>query len=117
MPALGQIAHRVNIIDITNSLPCTITTEEEHGFSSGDLVRLTDLNGMMPVPRGEDPINNYKYEIIVTGVDTFYIRDPITHKDIDSTNYPPYVEGGSANRIATTFFYYGDPDDEQNEVS
>ncbi len=112
MVAVGQIAVRARISDITNSLPCTITTEEDHGFSTGDLIRLTDLNGMMPVARGEDPINNYRFEIVVTDTDTFYIRDPITHKDIDSTDYPPYVEGGSANRIATTFFYHGDPEDE-----
>ena len=118
MPAIGQVPHRAQIFLITNSLPCTITTvEDEHGFVTGDMVRLTDLNGMMPYPRGSDPLNNYRFEIVVTLPDTFYLRDPITHKDIDSTLYPPYVTGGSANRIATQFTFYGDPNDEQNEVT
>jgi hypothetical protein len=113
MVAVGQIPQRAQIFIITNSLPCTITTiEDEHGFNTGDQVRLTDLNGRIPYPRGEDPLNNAKFEIVVTLPDTFYLRDIITHKDIDSTLYPPYVTGGSANRVATTFIYHGDPDDE-----
>lgn len=113
MVAVGQIPQRAQIFIVTNSLPCTITTvEDEHGFETGDLVRLTDLNGMMPIPRGVDPLNNYKFEIVVTLPDEFYLRDPITHKDIDSTNYPPYVTGGSANKVATTFIYHGEAEDE-----
>tara|TARA_R110000868_G_scaffold345559_3_gene606692 strand:- start:697 stop:1029 length:333 start_codon:yes stop_codon:yes gene_type:complete len=109
MVAVGQIPQRAEIFIITNSLPCTITTvEDEHGFVTGDLVRLTDLNGMMPYPHGMDPLNNYKFEIVVTLPDTFYLKDPITHKDIDSTLYTPYFTGGSANKVPTTFIYYGE---------
>jgi hypothetical protein len=118
MAAIGQIPHRKNITAVTNSNPCTITTEEElDDFSTGDQVRITGLNGMMPYPRGQDPINNYKFEIVKTGDYQFYIRNPITHIPIDSTTFPPYAEGGEVNKIATQFTFYGDEQDEQNEVT
>lgn len=107
MPALGHTEHRFAITAISTALPCVVTTDE-NDFSSGDLVRLTDLNGMMPYPRGQDPLNNYKFEIVVIDTENFSLKDPITHKDIDSTNYPPYVEGGSANLVPSVFYYYGE---------
>lgn len=105
---MGQIPHRADILSITNALPCAVTTTEEHGYFTHNFVRLTDLNGAMPIPRGEDPLNNYRFRIIVTGDDSFTLQDPITYKPIDSTNYPPYVTGGYCNLIETNFFYYGD---------
>lgn len=107
---MGQIPHRTNIVNIKNSLPCAITTDLPHGYETLAQVRLTDLNGVMPVPRGEDPLNNYRFEIIVTGDLTFTLQNPITHKPIDSTLYPPYVEGGFCNLIATNFVYHNDGD-------
>lgn len=104
----GQTTHRADILNITNSYPCEIQTTEEHGFESLQFVRLTDLNGMMPTPRGEDPLNNNRYRIIKTGLDSFQIQNPITYQFIDSSGYPPYVTGGSANRVPTDFYYYGD---------
>lgn len=106
--AIGQIPRRADILNITNSSHCEITTTEEHGYSTGDFVRLTDLNGAMPVPRGEDPLNNYKFKIIVTGTTSFKIEYPITGIPVDSTNYPPYVEGGFCNLIEQNYFFYGD---------
>lgn len=109
---IGQLSDRADIIDISNSLPCTITTDGPHDFENKVFVRLTDLNGAIPVPRGEDPLNNYKFRIIVTGDDTFYLQDPITFIPVDSTNYPPYTEGGSANLVQSTFIYYPSPEQE-----
>lgn len=109
---IGQLTERVNIINITNALPCEVTTEIAHGFANKSFVRLTDLNGAMPNPRGEDPLNNYKFRIIVTSDTSFTLQDPITFLPIDSTNYPPYVEGGSCNLVQTTFIYYPSPDQE-----
>lgn len=108
-PPIGQIPRRVPIVNITNSLPCEVTTEFEHGFPNKSFVRLTDLNGAMPVPRGEDPLNNYKFRIIVTGFFTFTLQDPITFLPVDSTNYPPYVTGGSCNLVQSTFIFYPSP--------
>jgi len=104
----GQTAHRADILSISNELPCKITTTEEHGYSTGDFVRLTDLNGMMPIARGSDPLNNYRWQIVVTGLDEFTIKHPITHLPVDSTDFPPYVDGGYCNLIETNFYYNGD---------
>lgn len=109
---IGQLTERVEIVDISNSVPCEITTLFAHGFPNKSFVRLTDLNGAIPIPRGEDPLNNYKFRIILTGDTTFYLQDPITFKPIDSTNYPPYVEGGSCNLVQNTFIYYPSADQE-----
>lgn len=110
---MGQTPHRANIISITNALPCAIETDGEHGYETFDFVRLTDLNGAMPVPRGEDPLNNYRFRIVVTGLDSFTLQDPITYKPIDSTNYPPYVTGGYCNLIETSFVYHNDDEEEE----
>jgi len=103
---MGQIPHRANILNVTNALPAVVTTDGAHGFSSFQFVRLTDLNGMMPTPRGEDQLNNGRFRIVVIDDTSFYLQNPITFEDIDSTTYPPYVEGGSANRVPTDFYFY-----------
>ncbi len=109
----GQVPHRADITGITSGYPCEVTTTEEHGFSTGNFVRLTDLNGAMPVPRGEDPLNNYRFKILVTGTNSFKIKYPVTDEYVDSTNYPPYVTGGYCNLIETSFVYHGDEEDEE----
>jgi len=101
----GQEVRRESITTITNATECELTTDNDHEFSTGDFVRLTDLNGMMPIQRGVDPINNYRFKIIVTASDKFKLLNPITNQPIDSTNYPPYVEGGSCNLVQTEFIY------------
>ena len=108
----GQTPHRSDILSISNALPCVVATTEEHGYSTGAFVRLTNLNGAMPIPHGQDPLNNHRYRIVVTDVDEFYIKDPITDEPIDSSQYPPYVEGGYCNLIETNFIYHGDDEDE-----
>ena len=107
---IGQLPERVPVVAITNAFPCEVTTEVAHGFPNKSFVRLTDLNGAMPVPRGEDPLNNYKFRIIVTGLTTFTLQDPITFLPVDSTTYPPYVEGGSCNLVQQTYIFYPSPD-------
>lgn len=109
-PPIGQLPDRANIINITNAFPCEVTTDGAHFFPNKSFVRLTDLNGAMPVPRGEDPLNNGKFRIIVTGEDSFYLQNPITFVPIDSTNFTPYVKGGSANLVQPTFIFYPSPD-------
>ncbi len=103
---IGQLTDRARIVNITNALPCEVTTEEPHFFPNKSFVRLTDLNGAMPVPRGEDPLNNYKFRIIVTDVDKFTLQNPITFVPIDSRTFPPYVTGGSCNLVQQTYIFY-----------
>lgn len=109
---IGQLTERVNIININNSLPCEVTTEIAHGFSNKCFVRLTGLNGAMPVPRGEDPLNNCRFRIIVTDTNKFTLQYPVTFLPVDSTLFTPYVEGGSCNLVQTTFIYYPSVDQE-----
>ncbi len=109
LPPIGQIPERVPIVAISNSFPCEVTTEFAHGFPNKSFVRLTDLNGNMPVPRGEDPLNNSKFRIIVTADTTFTLQYPISFLPVDSTYYAPYVEGGSCNLVQTTFIFYPSP--------
>lgn len=102
---MGQSSHRANVSNITNAFPCVVTTTAAHGYETDSFVRLTDLNGAVPIPRGQDPINNYRFKIIVTSTTAFSIHDPITGIGIDSTNYPHYVTGGNCNLIETNFVY------------
>ena len=107
---MTQISHRSDIANITNALPCEVTTDENHGFATDDFVRLTNIVGMAP-------INNYRFKIIVTGLTTFSLRYPITDLPVDSTLYPPYVMAGSCNRVEDDFYYYPNGPDyaEENE--
>ena len=105
---MGQESHRFGISNITNAVPCVVTTSTSHDYVTGDFVRLTDLNGSIPVKRGVDQINNKRFRIIVTSVDKFSLEDPITFESIDTTTYPTYVAGGSCNKIETEFQYSGD---------
>jgi hypothetical protein len=110
---MGQTPHRTDILNVTNALPCVVQTTEEHGYSTGDFVRLTNLNmttrtvgvDRVVAARGMDQLNNYNFKIIVLGVDTFSLLDQNTLKEINSTSYVPYVSGGYCNKIATEFFY------------
>lgn len=107
---IGQLPDRANIVHITNSLPCQVFTDGAHDFPNKSFVRLTDLNGVMPVPRGQDELNNGKFRIVVTDVDSFYLQDPITFEWIDSTGFPPYVTGGSCNLVQPNFVFYPSPE-------
>lgn len=109
---IGQLTERVAIVNITNALPCEVTTDIAHGFPNKSFVRLTGLNGAMPIPRGQDPLNNYKFRIILTSDTSFTLQHPVTFKPVDSTNYTPYVEGGSCNLVQSTFIYYPSVDQE-----
>lgn len=110
-PPIGQLTDRARITNITNSLPCEVTTDGPHFFPMHSFVRLTDLNGAMPIPRGEDPLNNYRFRIVITDVDKFTLQYPVTFLPVDSTTFPPYVEGGSANLVQTEFVFYPSPEE------
>ena len=103
----GQEVVRYEISAITNAKPCVITTSAVNGFATGNFVRLTDLNSCMPVLRGMDPINNEKFRIVVIDTTNFSLEWPVTFKDVDSTNYTPYVTGGSVNLVQNEFIYTG----------
>lgn len=101
----GQAEHRSFITSITQSARCEVTTDANHGYSTGDYIRFTDLGFCMPIPRGADTINNDLFLIEVTGATTFFIKDIVTDKYIDSSNFVPYVTGGQCNLKTTNFEY------------
>lgn len=110
LPPIGQLTDRARIVNITNSIPCEVTTEDPHFFPNKSFVRMTDLNGVMPFPRGEDELNNKRFRIIVTGVNTFTLQYPVTFEPVDSTTFPNYSgPGGSCNLVQSTFIYYPSP--------
>lgn len=109
---MGQVPRRSNVLSISNSNPCSVEIDANPGYVTGSFIRLTDLNGAMPNPRGEDPINNGRFRIVLTSDVTFNLHDPITHDPINSSNFPPYVEGGYCNLVDQTFFYHN-PDPEE----
>lgn len=102
---MGQEEVRLDISGVSNANPCVITTSTDHGLATGNQVRLTDLNGRIPIPRGEDQINNKRFKIVVTSTTQFKIKNVITDEFIDSTDFVPYVTGGSCNLIAENFNY------------
>ena len=104
----GQEVIRYDISGISNANPCVITTSVANEFVTGNFVRLTDMNGSIPTLRGMDQINNKKFRIIVLSNTTCSLQDPITFEDINSTNYTPYIEGGSINLVQNEFIYSGD---------
>jgi hypothetical protein len=104
----GQEVVRSDISAVSNAERCEITTSSAHGLSTDQFIRVTDLNGMIPVNRGQTQINNQRFKVYVTSTTTFYLRDPITSSYINSTNYTPYVEGGSVNLFQTQYQYEGD---------
>ncbi len=114
---MGQTPRRANIINIyldtVYMTPvCTVQTELENDFVSGEFVRFTNLgeagNAQFPVPHGSDQLNNNRYRVLVTDADEFYLLDPITNKPIDPTNFVPYVTGGIATIVEQNFVYHGD---------
>ncbi len=109
----GQIPRRAEIEAISNALPCVITTTEDHGYASYDFVRLTNLGVTrqadppnVVVQNGADELNNNRYRIIVTGLDTYQLQDPITFEFVDSTAYPPYNGGGKCNLIVHDYIFH-----------
>jgi len=108
MSAIGQLPHRAILLSVSLANPCVITTTEAHDYSTHDFIRLTNLNGRMPIPHGADQLDGNKYRIIVTGADSFTLQDPITFEDIDSTNFTPYTSGGNVNLVENIFYFYGE---------
>lgn len=109
IPPIGQIPRRALIAGVTLSPQCQVTTVDPHEYITGDFVRITDLDSCMPVLRGMDQINNGLFEIEVNGINTFLLKDPITHIFIDSTLFTPYVQGGRCNLDNHTYIFHPPP--------
>ena len=102
----GQVETRASIQGVTNAKPTVITTTAAHGFVTGQSIRFSDLGKMGTMPDGTDisnrgmvQLDGERYNIVVLSTTTFSIYSPVTGKPIDSTDYVPYVSGGSVNVV------------------
>lgn len=71
---------QIQIVGITNSNPCKITTANNHNLTTGDIETITGVNGM-PF------LNNEAFPVTVTGLKTFTVP-------VDSTPWGTYQNGG-----------------------
>ena len=104
----GVTAYRTLISAVSKADPCVITTTTAHGYSTGQLIRITDLGaiGANATARGMDELNNNRYKITVINSTSFSLQDPITGDNIDSTNFVTWVSGG---RVVLETRVIGDP--------
>lgn len=80
------------IDDISNASPAVVTTAAAHGFSTGDEVYISGVEGMPEV-------NGRSFKITDLSSTTFSLQDMDGTTDIDSNTYGTYSSGGTADRI------------------
>lgn len=105
----GASAYRASISGVTQADPCVVTTSAAHGYSTGDIVRITQLGDAGATDYGMDQLNNNRYKIVVLTTTTFSLQDPVSGADIDSSSYDAYSSGGKVNlltRVDSTEFDY-----------
>jgi len=104
----GVTAYRTLISGVTQASPCVVTTTTAHGYSTDQLIRISDLGavGANATARGMDSLNNNRYRITVINSTSFSLQDPISGDDIDSTAYTAWVSGG---RVVLETRVIGDP--------
>lgn len=93
----GAPAYRASISAVSKADPCVVTTSAVHGYSTGQIVRITDLGDVGPnaTARGMEQLNNNRYKIVVLSTTTFSLQDPVSGDDIDSTAFTTWVAGGN----------------------
>lgn len=74
------VGTEVDVTAISQANPCTLTAVG-HGKTTGDVVKISDVNGMTE-------INGLDSVVTVVDVDT------ITLDTVDSTSFTPYTDGG-----------------------
>lgn len=87
----------------TNANPCVITANS-HGFSTGDTVTISSVEGMTQ-------LNTNRYIITVINSNSFSLSD-LFGNAVDSTAFGTYTAGGQANKISTDATPPGLQDDE-----
>lgn len=82
-----------SISNVTQTNPIQVTANS-HGFSTGDEVYISGLNGM-------PEIEGRRFLITVIDANTFSLQDQATGANVDGTGFGAYVSGGTAARIYT----------------
>ena len=81
----------INISGATRANPVVITTSSAHGYSTGDTVWISGVNGMTQ-------INNRAYLVYKVTNTTFQLRDPSTNANINGSSYSNYSSSGTIRR-------------------
>lgn len=68
-----------------------VVTAVAHGFNNGDLVDISDVEGMTQV-------NNVRFKVSDKTADTFKLKDPEDDTYINSTTYGAYVSSGKVRK-------------------
>jgi hypothetical protein len=80
-----------------------VITILSHGYTTGDYVYLSGLNGMTEL--------NYRYfKIANVTINTFTLIDPLTNVAVDTTSYGGFTSGGTAARVYTLSTPYNTAD-------
>jgi hypothetical protein len=101
--ALGQ-----SIVAITKGMNCQVSVSATTAvFAVGDRIYINLVAGMVQLNQGEF-IVSAAATVAVNGIFEFYIADPDTGANIDSTGYLAYVSGGFAVKVVPMFAAAGD---------
>lgn len=79
---------------ISRSNPAIVTVPT-HNFNTGDLIFISDIDGMLQAD------NRYFIVNVFPGTGTFSLIDPLTLHPVDSTNWLPMTGPGLAARVYT----------------
>jgi hypothetical protein len=86
----------VTISGVTQASPAVVTASS-HGFSDGDQIRITDVEGMTE-------LNDKVWSVgTVVNANSFQLRDKTDSTDINSVGFTTYTSGGSAEQVENTF--------------
>jgi hypothetical protein len=78
----------VFVTAITKANPAVVTSNN-HGFTTGDLIRFANVGGMTEV-------NDKTYRLTVINANSFSLSDPATGTPVNSTAFNIYTSGGTA---------------------
>ena len=83
----------ITISGATKANPVVITATS-HGYSNGDIPRITDVSGMTQ-------LNGNSYKVANKTTNTFELTSPDDSSNINGTSYTTYISGGKANKKVT----------------
>jgi len=92
----------VTITAATTANPVVVTAAS-HGFSDGDVVQITDMDGIGVDDTGMTELNNNRYTVNNKTTNTFEIQSvAVTPANIDGSAFTAYVSGGKVRKEVTS---------------
>jgi hypothetical protein len=86
----------LDISAVTQADPCQITTGLNHGFETGDQIKITGVEGMTE-------LNNQVFSVLYIDDTNFSLKDSTNSFNIDSSAFSAYSSAGSAQKVENTF--------------